>query len=422
MRILISFLLLMTSFVIAQENCRVETVYDKNVDVDSFMSIAGSGNTKTSCSDDDQAYCYRIDSREDHGSYLLIKGSHGWLKYGETHMSPFSRQINYKLIEKEICEDKPTLPEPKKCKETYCSGADKKRYESATWYETGTGCSSQNFKMRTIAGGKEISIDYTCENPKKSSGPICIRYYDEPIDCEETNSEDEAPSLPEDIDIPEIDNVPCFGNVEGCNSTNLPDYIDPNTGVPCWGKECNSVKPPDSVGPDGTPCWGDKCGISPPKDKDVNNGGNDNGTGNGDGDGSGSGTGNGNGNGNGEGNGDGESNGWGDCPSGGCPDNSGLINGQGFAKIPDTFHETKYRDKAIEEALDNYIKESPFDFNKIDTDLGVRGSCPVNWSVPFLHGTSINFGVPCSVFDQLRTFFVFLSYLLSFYIVFRKRS
>ena len=125
-RFCIAILFASLSSAVALENCRVETVYDKNVDVDSFMSINGSGNTKTSCSDDDQAYCYRIDSREDHGSYLLIKGSHGWLKYGESHMSPFSRKINYKLIEKEICIDpKPDLSDWENCKKGKDSGSSK---------------------------------------------------------------------------------------------------------------------------------------------------------------------------------------------------------------------------------------------------------------------------------------------------------
>jgi len=416
MRILISFLLLMTSFLFAEtcEETRNKSIANANKVNEEGTSYPGySVNMKSNAASDrlcrNGTYSGCTNASAEIKKDKIIYKYELW-SAGNIVDTVISSQP---LI---VCDDNPTLPEPKKCNQSYCSSADKQRFESAIWYETGTGCSMQNVKWKNVSGGSELSYDFSCENPRLSSGLICVRYYDEPIDCEETNSEEESPALPDDIDIPDIDKVPCFGNVEGCNSTTLPDYIDPNTGVPCWGKECNNVKPPDSVGPDGIPCWGDKCGISPPKDKDGNNGGNDNGTGNGNGNGAG------NGNGTGEGEGDGKGEGWGDCPAGGCPDNSALINGQGFAKIPDTFHETKYRDKAIEEALDNYIKESPFDFNKIDTDLGVRGSCPVNWSVPFLHGTSINFGVPCSVFDQLRTFFVFLSYLLSFYIVFRKRS
>lgn len=303
-----------------------------------------------------------------------------------------------------VPEPEPEPEPPKKCDFGYCSASDMSNYremlQENSWYETCSSSSQQSLSFSIINGGNKHSVRFVCDNPSRSVD-VCFVNFDEPQDCEEDISdEEESPQTPDSPD------VPCFGNVEGCSNGLPPDYVDPETGIPCWGELCDDATPPNFVDPEtGVPCWGDKCGLTPPS----NSGSNGNGTGSNGSNGTGVGTGQGgHGNNGGIGSGDGLGSGNWDVPGGGI--------GSGVSSdIPESFWSQK-NNETIKDKYDKSIRSNnPYDFTKINTDIGF-GSCP-KFETEFFG----NVAPPCWLWDLLGNMFAFLATISAFMIVFWRR-
>ncbi|GAA5096939.1 hypothetical protein [Wohlfahrtiimonas larvae] len=270
MRILTLFLLLMTSFVFAQE-CSIDLC---------------TSSTKSSCFIKDDSIFYVNSGIDDYANLSVCKSQYPNTAYFDRstsfcmssdnrqlgHLSRFEIIYDDKPTNKFFCSiDKPTFPELKKCLKL----------------DDASNKCTDNLIDRTVDAASKKWSDYRCghkfvgntyaftcsgvfPNGDMSYGNVggtCqINYEDQ--ECENQ----EEPEPPEE---PKKPDVPCFTNLENCD---VPPELLP---------------PKDPVNPDG-PKWptdnvGDGSGNG------IGNGnGSENGTGNGNEDGSGNGIGNGN--------------------------------------------------------------------------------------------------------------------------------
>lgn len=297
---------------------------------------------------------------------------------------------------------KPDPKPPEMCSSEYCSSADKRRFQNiGDWYENCSTSFSQVVSRQTLNGKYSYTVRFGCREPAQSVD-VCYALYDEPKECnpDDDLSPDDESTFPTDDK-----EVPCFGNVEGCSNGLPPDYVDPGTGIPCWGENCNDSTPPDYVDPNtGVPCWGKDCGLTPPNDSGENG----DGTGSNGGNGSGIGTGNGGQGDGGIGSGDGNGSGNWDVPGGGWGASESF-------DIPDTFWNQQNKE-TIRDKYDREIRmKNPYDFNSINTDIGV-GSCP-KFETEIFGDVS----PPCWFWDLVGNMFMFLSTLTAFTILFWRR-
>lgn len=402
MRILLSLLLLMISFVYSAEECRIELVKDISaMTAKSQKCVADRYKNQTNIS------WVRMD--DDGTTYIKIDKTSN-IKDSACGVAPI-------MIEKEICVFKPEPPE--ECK----SGL-----KSRTW---GKSVTVRIGGVTSTAGDKFTT--YTCDEPPYSYDYIHPRT-DEPIDDSDTDftctgSICETPDIIDKID--KADDVPCFGGackpdyekgetfqgmVDGvpCFATSItacsnfsPDYINGN-GVPCWGDFCsNDGKAPVYKDDKGKTCVGPYCEGA---NGNLTDGSKvENGTVTG-GKGSGSGTGTGTG----EGTGESENNN-NTCNNADCTGSS-IGKGQKVDFDKDSIYESKY-----DSSFSSHVSKNPINIE--NTSLGRMvnsfipnlpvAKCPT-WTMPNLFSDDlIDLTPPCWIFDLIKSLVMISSLFLA---------